>query len=112
MPRLICAGLWRREMFGQFQPLHLIAGARFRPIKLFRRRLQSFVDKTADHLTVIEDERHLMGAHLQNRPRPGPRPIAETGVEKPRIMNPELAHQGVIGHHLGGCCGGDADRFR
>ena len=38
-------------------------------------------------------------------------PQAEAGVEEARVMDPELAHQGIVGLHLGGVVFRNGDRL-
>ena len=37
--------------------------------------------------------------------------MAEAGIEEAGVMDPELAHGGVVGEHLGGVVGGHPDRL-
>ncbi len=54
-----------------------------------------------------------MRAHLQHRPRAlaAARRMAEAGIEEACVMHPELAHQRIERHHLGGVIGRHAHRL-
>ncbi len=57
------------------------------------------IDEAADDLAVIENERHVVAAHFENRPRAGAARLdmAETGIEEAGVMHAEFAHHGSNG---------------
>src|SRR5690242_2040270 len=92
----------RLEVLRQLQGLRLIVGADALTVELFRPLQHRLVDQPADDLTVLEDERHLAGAHFEDCARAAtacPR-IAEARVEEARIVDAELADQRIERHHL------------
>src|SRR5690606_11087794 len=61
----------------------------------------------------FEHERRLMAANLEDAARALAtcRVMAETGVEKARVMHAELAHHRKIGRHFGGVVRRDRHRL-
>ena len=74
---------------------------------------QPLVDEAADDLAVLDQERHLVRAHLEHGAAAGSAGLgrAEAGIEEAGVMHPELADKGVVGQHLGGVVGRHDDRL-
>ena len=100
-------------MLRQRQPLALVGRADRAAIEPVGPRDQRLVQHPADHLAVLDQERHLVRAHFEHRPAAAALGLdrAEAGVEKPGVMHPELADERIIGQHLGGMVGRHDDRL-
>src|SRR5882672_2901071 len=97
----------RPEMLRQLEALRLIIGTDALAVERLRSRQHLLVDQAADGLPVLENERNLARAHLQNGARAataGAR-IAEARIEEARIVHAELADQRIERDHLGGVVG-------
>src|ERR1700722_1375756 len=72
------------EMLGEFQALRLVVGADALTVHRIRPRQHFLVNKTADDLPMLENERHFARAHFQNRTRTfaAGTGIAEAGIEE------------------------------
>ena len=62
---------------------------------------------------MLEDERHLVRAHLEDGARAlaAGVAVAEAGVEEAGVVDAELADQRVVRDHLGGIAGRHAHRL-
>src|SRR5690348_942562 len=91
------------KMLRQLQRLALVVRAEAGAIEDPGPFGHAFIDEATDDLAVLEDERHLARAHLEHGPRRlhAVGCMAEAGVEEAGIVDPELAHHRVEGHHLG-----------
>src|SRR5262249_5578487 len=71
---------------------------------LVRRPGQLLVDKTADRLAVLEQERDVAAAHFQYRARRRLTAfaLAEAGIEEPGVVNAELADRRIDRRHFAG----------
>jgi hypothetical protein len=56
-------------MLGELEALALIVGADALAIDALGRLGQRLIDKPADNLAVLENERHLVRAHFENGAR-------------------------------------------
>src|SRR2546430_8458079 len=94
----------RPKMLRQLEALGLVVGAEALAIERLGPLQHLLVDRAADGLAVLEDERPLARAPFEPRPRAAPAGagITEAGVEEARIVHAELAHQRIERHHLGG----------
>src|SRR5215213_4401682 len=90
-------------MFRQLQPLALIVRTNALSIDLPRRFGQRLIDQPADHLTVFENERHLMGTDLEHGTGTlsAAGTVTETGIEETGVVHAKLADQRVERHHFG-----------
>src|SRR5437016_11616194 len=87
----------RLEMLRELQPLRLVVRADAGAIQLVRSREHFLVDEAADDLPVLEDERHLARAHLEDSAAalPAGARIAEAGIEEARVMHEKFPDQRV-----------------
>ena len=101
-------------MLRQRQALALVGGADRAAVELVGPGDQPLVQHAADHLAVLDQERHLVRAHLQDGAAAAALGLgrAEAGIEEPGVMHPELADEGVVGDHLGGMVGGTTTASR
>ena len=53
-------------MLRQLQALRLVVRFQIRAVERLGARQHALIDQPADHLPVLEDERHLVAAHLQH----------------------------------------------
>src|SRR5271166_3792902 len=92
------------EMLRQRQALALVGGADRGAVELVGSGDQPLVDETADDLTVLDQERHLVRAYFEDGAAAGAAGLggAETRIEEAGVMHSELADEGVVGQHLGG----------
>src|SRR5258708_7329165 len=103
------------KMLGQLQALGLVIRTDAAAIEGVGPRQHMFVDQAADDLIVLDNERHLVGPHLQHRAGaspPGAR-VTEARIKEAGVVDAEFADQriernnfgGVIGRHLDGFLG-------
>src|SRR5579859_1321612 len=92
------------ELLAEAQALALVIRADALAVELVRPLGQPLIDEPADHLAVLDQERHLMRADLEHGAAAGAPGLAQTeaGIEEAGVMHPEFADQAVIGQHLGG----------
>ena len=83
------------------------------PVELVRPGNQPLVDEAAEDLAVLDQERHLVRAHFEDRAAAGTAGLggAEARIEETGEMDPEFADKGVVGQHLGGMVGRHDDRL-
>src|SRR5262245_14959086 len=100
-------------MLRELQALRLIVRTNALPVQLFRLCEHLLVHQPADNLSVLEDERDLTRAHLENGARAiaAGVGIAEPGIEEAGIVDPEFADQRIERHHFGCVVGGHLHRF-
>src|SRR5215213_1223109 len=91
-------------MFGELQALRLIVRADALAVERVRTREHRLINEAADDLPVLEDKRHLARAHLEHRAAAlaARADVAETRIEKARVMHAEFSDQWIERHHLGG----------
>src|SRR5215831_6330424 len=101
------------KMLGQLQALRLVVRADAPAIEGLGPRQHMFVDETTDDLTVLDDEWHLVGAHLEHRAGAAPAcaRITEPRIEEARIVDAKFANQWIEWNHLGGVIGRHLDGF-
>src|SRR3954468_13401696 len=102
-PRGARCGSLNFEMFGELEALRLVVRANALAVKRVRPREHLLVDKAADDLPVLQDERYLARAYFEHRaaPLPARARISEPRIEEARIVHAELADERVERHHLG-----------
>src|SRR5262249_48443647 len=101
------------KMLGQLEALCLVIRTDAAAIESIGPRQHMFVDQAADDLAVLDNERHLVGTHLQYRARATPAcaRITKPRIEKARVMDAEFADQRIKRNHLGGVIGRHLDGF-
>src|SRR5690606_8704907 len=77
-----------REMLGQLQALALVVRAAL-AIQPGRPPGQRLIDQPGHDLAVLQQERRVVGAHLQHRARAGPLRLvdAEARIEEARVVH-------------------------
>src|SRR5579872_5328820 len=90
------------KLLAQRQPLVLVTRPDSLPVDLRRGAEQALEDQPSDYLAILQQERHFVRAHLEHGVRAFDviGAVTETRVEEARVIDPELAHRGIIGHHL------------
>ncbi len=81
------------ELLGEHEALALVRRADVAAVEPVGNVGEPLVDQPAHDLAVLDDEGHLVRAHLKHRARPRPAGVgvAEAGIEEPGVMDAELA---------------------
>src|SRR6185437_1922906 len=90
------------EMLGEFQPLMLITGGGAGAVERVRRAGELLVHEPADRLPVLEQERHVAAAHLENRARRRApvQALPEARIEEAGVVNAKFAEGRVDRRHF------------
>src|SRR5712671_487835 len=101
------------KVLGQLQALGLVIRTDAPAIEGIGPRQHVFVDQATDDLTVLDNEWHLVGTHLQHRAgaTPAGAGITEPWIEEARVMYAKFADQRIERNHFGGIIGRHLDGF-
>ena len=100
------------EVLAQHRHLALVVGAQLLAVEALGRRAGALQRQLADRLAVFDHERDVARPHLERRAAAvaaARRVVAEAGIEEAGVVGAQLARGRVVGHHLGGDLGRDAD---
>jgi hypothetical protein len=101
-------------MLAEGQGLLLIGRAETDPIQPIGHVEHPIIYDLEKSLTVVDEERHVMGTHLEHDLGAfdlAIRSIAEARIEEAGVMGAEFSAGRLIGHHFSGIVGRHADPF-
>ncbi|SLM46598.1 protein of unknown function [Nitrospira japonica] len=102
------------EMFAERERLPLIGRAQADAVQAARHVEHAIIDDLEEGLAVVNQERDIVGPHLQHHLRAGDlavRPVSESRIEETRVMGAQFSASRLVGHHFCRIVRRNADAF-